>query len=264
MTLIDKVLTILKKTHDGEDLTPGHLKLTEYAVNGFLNEKGMEMIEEIYQAVENGIYERPPYLGVEFMDRDHEGYVYFKGQEVEHYSSFWAYSLDAKADLKRLQKQCLFLEAKGIPVNRTLQCSWKMGGEYAEEFCAMQKEKLDALVNDRAILFSVVKTEHDSFLMRGHPDYTGAVESPQYKDICSFRYDAPKSFSVSSYVYGPGKMWSHASEEELDYIHCCFDYLKDKEFLKEISTENHTVRQQQQETDYDEPLEEEYEDECER
>ena len=259
MTLIDKVLAILEKTHDGDDLTPEHLKLTEYAVNGFLNESGIEKIEEIYQAVKNGTYERPAYLGVKYMDRDHEGYVYFKGQEVEHYSSFWAYSLDAKTHLKCLQQRCLFLEAKGVPVTRALQCSWSMGGEYAEEFCTMQKEKLDTWVKSGAILFSVIKTEHDSFLMPGHPDYDKVRKSPQYKDICSFRYDAPRSFSVSSYVYGTGKMWRHASEEELDCIHCCFDFLKDTGCLEEISLEKHMVRQEQQEMDSEEPWEDDYE-----
>lgn len=247
MELIDKVIIIIKNTHDGNDLTPQDLKLTELAVNGFLNDKGIQKIEELYHAVSNGIYQRPPYLGVEYMDRDHEGYVYFKGQEVEHYSSFWAYSLDAKASLKKLQQQCLFLESKGIPVQRTLHCSWKMGGEYAEEFCAMQKEKLDDSIKDRAILFSIVKREYDSFLTPGHPTYHDVLSSPRYQDICSFRKCYASPFSITSYVYGNGLMWNHASEEELDYIDCCFDYLKDKGYLQEISEEHHSIRQNAEE-----------------
>ena len=113
--------------------------------------------------------------------------------------------------------------------------------------------------NSGVILFSVIKTEHDSFLMPGHPDYDKVRKSPQYKDICSFRYDAPRSFSVSSYVYGTGKMWRHASEEELDCIHCCFDFLKDTGCLEEISLEKHMVRQEQQEMDSGEPWEDDYE-----
>lgn len=237
---IDKALTILQKTHDGDDLTPEHLKLLELAVNGYLNETGLEEFEKLYQAVESG-YQRPAYLGVEFMDRNQEGFVFFKGQRVEHYSSFWAYSLDARAALKRLQQQCLFLEANGLPVTHTLQCSWRMGGKYAEDFALLQKSRLDELVGERAILFSLVKTEDDSFLMAGHPSYDEVLESPRYQDICGFRNRSYPQFSVISYVYGPGRMWSHAARAELDCIDCCFDYLKDKTFLQEISNENHKM-----------------------
>lgn len=38
MNIYDKALEILKKTHDGDDLTPQHLWLVENAVNGFFNE----------------------------------------------------------------------------------------------------------------------------------------------------------------------------------------------------------------------------------
>lgn len=103
MTLIDKACTILEKTNDGSNLTPQHLKLIENAVNGFLNEKGLKAFDELYKTVADGKYRRPDYLGVEFMDRDQEGYVYFKGQSVEHYSAFYAYSYSAQADLKVLQ-----------------------------------------------------------------------------------------------------------------------------------------------------------------
>ena len=87
MTLIDKVCAILEKTNDGNALTPQHLKLTQNAVNGFLNEKGLEALDELYRTVIDGKYKRPAYLGVEFMDRDDNGYVYFKDEDVEHYSS---------------------------------------------------------------------------------------------------------------------------------------------------------------------------------
>ena len=70
MTLIDKACTILEKTNDGSNLTPQHLKLIENAVNGFLNEKGLKAFDELYKTVADGKYQRPDYLGVEFMDRD--------------------------------------------------------------------------------------------------------------------------------------------------------------------------------------------------
>lgn len=245
MKLIEKVITIIKKTHDGDDLTPQELKLTELAANGFLNEKGEAKIEELYQAVMSGTYRRPSYLGVEHMDRDHEGYVYFKGQDVEHYSSFWAYSLAAEAELKKLQQQCLFLEKRGISVHEHLKCLWSMNGEYAEEFCLAQKKELDALVQDGAMLFSVVKTKHDSFLAPGHPFYEDVLGSPRYHDIYSFRKRL-SGFTVTSYVYGSGREWAYATEEELDRLNCCLDYLKDKNHLQFVSEETYAAPHDQQ------------------
>lgn len=241
MKLIDKVIAIISKTHDGDDLTPQDLKLTEAAANGFLNEKGIEKIDEIYLAVEGGTYRRPSYLGVEFMNRNHEGFVFFKGQEVEHYSSFWAYSLDAQAALKLLQQQCLFLEANGLPVGHALQCSWSMGGKYAEDFALLQKSRLDELVGEKAILFSQVNMENDSFFIAGHPSYDEVKESARYQDICSFRNRSYPKFSVTSYTYGPGRMWSHATAQELDCIDCCIDYLREKKLVAEVSDEHHAM-----------------------
>lgn len=247
---VDKALVILEKTNDGDDLTPTHLKLLELAVNGQLNERGLAEFDKLYQSVADGKYARPAYLGVEFMDRDHEGYVYFKGQQVEHYSSFWAYSLDAKASLKRLQQECLFLEAKGLPVNQFMQCDWKLGGKYAEEFCLSQKSKLDTLAGDRTLLFSVVKTEDDSFMLSGHPPGHIISESARFRDISTFRSIPPQNFSLTHYAYAPFRSWREATEEEIDSIDCCFDYLLDKEYLQEMPEATYQVRENQSE-DYE-------------
>lgn len=92
-SLIQKVLDILEGSHDGDDLSPPHLKLTEMAVNGFLNENGIKLIDEIYEQVTSGTYTKPYLQGVEFMTQDHDGYIYFKEHSVEHYSRPWAYVL---------------------------------------------------------------------------------------------------------------------------------------------------------------------------
>ncbi len=238
MKPIDKVLTIMKKTHDGNDLAPQHLKLTELAVNGFLNDKGLRLLDELYRNVEAGQYKRPDYLGIEYMDRDQEGYVYFKGQSVEHYSSSYAYSLAAKADLKVLQAQCLFLESKGLPVKQALQCNWALGGRYAEDFCKTQKEKLDETANGNMILFSKVKTPSDEFLLPGHPTCWQVIDSKQYQDVCAYRDRQDVTFSVTAFSYGKkeDKLWRDAADEELDHLNCCFDYLKDQGYLRVCTT----------------------------
>ena len=54
----DDVLEILRATHDGDDLSPIDLKLTELAVNGFLSEKGEEAFRRLLENVRAG-YQKP-------------------------------------------------------------------------------------------------------------------------------------------------------------------------------------------------------------
>lgn len=49
MDRYEKAIAILQKTHDGDDLTGFELKIVESATNNFLNEKGFERFEEIFQ-----------------------------------------------------------------------------------------------------------------------------------------------------------------------------------------------------------------------
>lgn len=74
---IDNILAILQKTHDGDDFSPQHLKLVELGINGYLNEAGLAVLDELYETVAAGTYQKPYHLGVEHMTLDHEGYVYF-------------------------------------------------------------------------------------------------------------------------------------------------------------------------------------------
>lgn len=85
MSDIDKALEIIRNTNDGEDLSPWDLKLVEMEVNGFLNEAGEQKFTELYLHVLQG-YVKPWLAGVENLTIDHTGYVYWKGQQVEHYS----------------------------------------------------------------------------------------------------------------------------------------------------------------------------------
>ena len=83
---IDMAIEILRKTNDGNDLAPEHLKLVEVAANGWLSEAGEVAFHELHRDVENG-YKKPWLHGIEHLTRDHEGYVYWKGRRVEHYDS---------------------------------------------------------------------------------------------------------------------------------------------------------------------------------
>jgi hypothetical protein len=76
LTDIDKVIVVLVKTRDGDDLDPKLLGLVELAVNGRLNNVGKDAFEGLYLEVTKGMYKRPWFHGVEHMVIDHEGYVY--------------------------------------------------------------------------------------------------------------------------------------------------------------------------------------------
>lgn len=132
---IDKYLVILQRTNDGNDLSPQHLKLLELGVNGHLNEAGSAAVDKLYESVVAGTYTKPYHFGVEFMTYDHEGYIYFKDQQVEHYSRPWAYSLDAKKDLTKLQHQCLYLESIGeLNSFPYMLCEYRMKGNLGSSF----------------------------------------------------------------------------------------------------------------------------------
>jgi hypothetical protein len=143
--MCDMACEILKRTQDGELLDPGDLKLTENAVNGFLNENGIVAFEKLHKTVTDGNYVKPYFHGVEHMTRDHSGYIYYKGIYVEHYSSPFLFSLYAKNCLKEIQSRCEFLEKKGVEVNfGNVIHHWD---DYSQEYGAEKLAGLEKLFN---------------------------------------------------------------------------------------------------------------------
>ncbi len=261
MTLIDKALKILEKTNDGNDLTPQHLKLIENGVNGFLNDKGVELLDELYKAVEAGQYKPPAYLNVDFMVRDLDGFVFFKGQQVEHYSSFYANTELARQDLKVLQSKCLFLESRNIPINRHFQCDYSMGGSYAEPYCLSQKSQLDNLSDGKALQFTFVKLSCDDFVMPGHILPHDVINSKIYNQICGYRGGDKIDFTLVHCEYGDTENGlREATPDEAVLLFSAYDYLKDKEFIKEKAKMTATFENERNFT-ADETLDNECEDE---
>lgn len=114
MTTCDMAISILRETNDGNNLAPEHLSLVEGAVNGWLTEQGVEAFQDLYKQVAAG-YKRPWFHGIEYMTRDHEGYVYWNGREVEHFS-FRNFQKEENA-AQELADRCRHLEAIGIEVS---------------------------------------------------------------------------------------------------------------------------------------------------
>jgi hypothetical protein len=115
MTTIDKVLFIIENTNDGNKLSGKHLKLTELCVNGFANEAGLQELDRVYEMVANNQYV-DWFYGIENLTKDAEGYVYWKGQHLDHYSYRGDYEAEELA-AKELAETCRQLEAEGIEVN---------------------------------------------------------------------------------------------------------------------------------------------------
>ena len=268
----DKVIAILQKTQDGDLLSPTHLKLIEMAANDILNNKGKEAFERLYEEIIGGEYRQPNLHGVEYMTQDHDDNILFKGQAVENYASPWVYSLDAKNSLLKLQRECLFLESKGItPSISNCAWDWKFDKEYGEH----EKTTLDNLLagNNEKIVFAEITADNNNcqivtFFMPGHPNEAAITATNDYHDfIKRNRENDGRGFYIKSQVftYGDGQPRA-AIEDELKTILCCFDYLKGKNLLQAEDVneygskehnrydENYSDFPQEQEDELDEEL----------
>lgn len=111
-------MEVIAATNDGDALAPQHLKLVELAVNGFLSEEGEAAFYELVGNVRAG-YQKPWFHDIEHLTIDHEGFIYWKDQRVEHYTPRWAYSEEAQQQALVLAERCKHLEAIGEEVNGT-------------------------------------------------------------------------------------------------------------------------------------------------
>ena len=127
MRPIDMAIIILEKINDGDDLAPEHLYLVQEAANGHLSEQGEVAFYQLYSSVLEG-YKKPWLHGIEHLTIDHEGYVYWKGKQVEHYDFPWAYSEAARAEALEIARRCSILEGKGIEPS-AISVVWKWEGE---------------------------------------------------------------------------------------------------------------------------------------
>jgi hypothetical protein len=122
----DKVIEILRATNDGSNLSPDDLYLIECAVNGYLSTVGEDAFKELYDNVcILGSYNKMNnyIFGIEHITEDHEGYIYFKGQQIDHFSHNNAESKRNAA--QEAQNICLLLEKKGHPINSVTYC-WRV------------------------------------------------------------------------------------------------------------------------------------------
>lgn len=117
--ITDQAIAILEATEDGDKLHPWDLALLEDAVNGFLNDAGLEAFAELHAKVTTGDYVGPfdaPYFGIEGLSIDPTGYVYWRGVRIEHYNPGWCWGEAARAQAQDLAARCLRYEAAGLAI----------------------------------------------------------------------------------------------------------------------------------------------------
>lgn len=114
-----KAISILAKTDDGDQLTPRDLYLVEAAVNNSLDTSGQAEFDKLYVRVITDRYVDKWLHDIENLTIKHNGYVFWKGSEVDHYSMSFAYSDKGKEAAERLAERCRTLEKLGAEVNST-------------------------------------------------------------------------------------------------------------------------------------------------
>jgi hypothetical protein len=115
-SLIEQSIEILDRSRDGNDLEPFHLSLVQGAVNNHLTARGVEAFHQLYDSVTSGQYAKPWLAGVEHVTWDHQGYVYWKGSRVEHFTFSVMEEDQLKHTTQRLAERCRHIEALGLPV----------------------------------------------------------------------------------------------------------------------------------------------------
>ena len=124
-SLIEQSIEILRDSRDGEDLDPAHLSLVEAAVNNNLTELGVQAFEQLYAEVTSAQYVKPWLSGIEHVTRDLQGYVYWKGNRIEHFTFSAVNAAHLKAITQRLAEKCRHIEALELPVcGRTYFNDW--------------------------------------------------------------------------------------------------------------------------------------------
>ena len=126
-SVCDKACEVLRRTNDGDDLSPEHLWLIQEMVNGHLNELGEQEFEKLYlAALAEGGYKKPWFHGIEHLTIDHEGYVLWKEKHVEHFNPGWCWSNEAKEQAEEVARRCRYLESIGVmPSNVTVVWGWE-------------------------------------------------------------------------------------------------------------------------------------------
>lgn len=110
--IFETIIEIIEATSDGNNLSPRHLKLTESAANGFLNNSGIEELIQVKQMIRDNNYV-DWFYGIEHLTLSHNGDIKWKGVNVDSYSS----SQHNSTGVDELRSRCLHIESIGLKPN---------------------------------------------------------------------------------------------------------------------------------------------------
>lgn len=116
----DDAVAILRATEDGDLLDPADLRLVQDVVNGGLSSlspKGLDYWKALVDSTSSGQYVKRWFCGVANLTRDGQGYVHWKGKQVEHYSYDVSRRDEMIESARRLAAICLTVESLGQKVN---------------------------------------------------------------------------------------------------------------------------------------------------
>lgn len=113
----DQAIEVLRLTDDGDQLSQRDLSLLQMVVNSSdVSELAEARWADVYSRVKAGTYKKNGLFGIDSLSIDHEGFVYWKGVSVEHYSFPADRRTEAVSSAIRLAAVCRLLEEKGTRV----------------------------------------------------------------------------------------------------------------------------------------------------
>jgi hypothetical protein len=118
---IEDALLVLRNTSDGDDLDRSELAMVEAVANyGYsaLTAQGLQRWKRLVDAVASGTYVRPWLHQQEHLSRDHQGYVYWRGARIEHYS--FRHRSEERAAAESLAQCCRLIERRGETVTSAM------------------------------------------------------------------------------------------------------------------------------------------------
>lgn len=119
-----KIAEIKRYTNKGNTLVNPHRYAIDCINNGWEDEFNLAMLNQAYKQIKEGTYEKLKncHFGVEHMTMDGDGFIYYKGQHIEHFayeSSEWFKEWKVTLTAARI---CKLLEEKNIPINWATFC----------------------------------------------------------------------------------------------------------------------------------------------
>jgi hypothetical protein len=223
----------------------------------------MDAFNELYRRVISGEYAKPYLHGIEPMTRDHEGYIYYKDKQVEHYDNHYVHSLQAKRDLAELRNRCVYLERRGIEMSFS-NIIWGWEG-HKNAYGAEKAAALDNALTGGGITFSKVVVDNNwndeiTFFAQGVPNRDDVLSSAEFADF-QRRCNNGHGYEVSVQTYRCGEGDETGNPEALALAASAFDYLSENKMLDRVKSQNYLVEPERGE--YEDENEDELDDEME-